>query len=98
MERIGELVGRRKAIGGDLLQRALNRRIDVRRDRVPERSKRPRRLCQQPRDDRLRRRAVVRRFSAQHFVRHRGKRVDVRAAVDAAISGRLLRGHVVRRA
>ena len=40
----------------------------------------------------------MRRIASQQLIRHCAERVDVRACIDDAITGRLLGGHVFRRA
>ena len=55
-------------------------------------------LREDPRDDRLRRRARVWRLAGEHFIKNRAERIDVGTAVDGAVARRLLRAHVGRRA
>ena len=59
---------------------------------------RPRLLRRESRDDRLRRRARVRRLTCQHFVCQRTERIDVGARIDHAVARCLFRRHVLRRA
>ena len=75
-----------------------HRGVHVRRDIATEHGERSDVFRHQLGDDGLRARAGVRRFTGEHFVGHRGQRVDIGATVDRAVTGRLLGRHVLRRA
>ena len=97
-EGLGKLGAGGESVGGQLLQRALNRGVHVLRHGAAEHGDRADLFRHQLGDDRLRGVADVRRLAGEHFIKHGGERIDVGASVDHAIAGRLLGRHVLRRA
>ena len=98
LKRFGEFMRRVPPIRGQLLQRAVERRVHVRRNVRPHESHASRMIRENLGDDGLRGARGVRRVAAQHLVQNRGEGIDVGALVDRPVARGLLRRHVVRRA
>ncbi len=90
--------GAREPIRGRLVQRLLDRRIDLLGDGVANAPNGGDRSGEALGDDGLRARARVGRLTREHFVEHTPQRVDVGAVIDGSGAGGLLGTHVGRRA
>ena len=83
------------AIGGELLERPVDRELDRDRHRLALNGEAPRLFRQKASDDRLHRRPGERRLSGQHLVGHGPERVDVGPGIDRAFPHCLLGRHVL---
>ena len=97
-ERVGEFRGGAEPVGRRLGERAGDRPLHRLGHGLPDGPDPGHRLDHAPGNDRLGGRAGVRRLAGEHLVEHAAEGVDVGAAVDERVGGRLFGAHVVRRA
>ena len=97
-QRFREFAGCLIAVGGDLLERALDAGLELVGNRIAHDFQSRHGIERVARHDRLRGGAGERRLAGERLVEHTRETVDVAAAIDLPRSRRLLRGHVRRRA
>ena len=97
-ERVGELRCGAEPVGWCLGERAGDRPLHCFGHGLPDGPDPGHGLDHAPGNDRLGGRPGIRRLPGEHLVEHAAEGVDVGAAVDVRVAGRLLGAHVVRRA